>query len=71
MLFILLVQRDLTMSSFADTEITCMEVDIKIQGKALRKGPQNIAIAKGRCGIMWIKELNVFHISIYELNSRA
>jgi len=34
-------------------------------------GPQDIAIAKGRCGITWIKELNLFHISVYEINSRA
>ena len=40
-------------------------------GQALIKGPQNIAIAKGRCGIAWMKGLNLFHISIYELNSRA
>jgi len=46
-------------------------VDIKISGKTLRKGFQNIAIAKGRCGIKWIRHLNLFHISIYELNSRA
>jgi len=26
-------------------------VDITIYGQALRKGPQNIAIAKGGCGI--------------------
>jgi len=30
-----------------------------------------MAIAKGRCGITWTKELNLFHMSIYELNSRA
>jgi len=46
-------------------------VDIKIYGQALRKGSQNIAIAEGRCGITWINVLNLFHISIYELNLRA
>jgi len=46
-------------------------VDIKIWGQAFRKGPQNTAIAKSICGITWIKELNLFHISIHELNSRA
>jgi len=34
-----------------------------------REGSQNIAVAKGGCGITWIKELNLLHISIYELNS--
>jgi len=54
-----------------DTEIICIGVDIKIWGQAFRKGPQNTAIAKSICGITWIKELNLFHISIHELNSRA
>ena len=71
MLFILQVRREWTLPLLTDTEITCTRVDIKIYGQALRKGPQNIAIAKGRCGITWIKELNLFHVSMYELNSRA
>jgi len=54
----------LALSLLTDTEITR-----KISGQALRKGSQNSAIAKGRCGITWIKEFNLFHISIYELNS--
>ena len=62
MLFILQVLRELTLPLVTDTETTCTEVDIKIKGQALRKEPQNIAIAKGRCGITWIKELNLFHI---------
>jgi len=34
-----------------------------------QKRAQNIATAKGRCATKWIKDLNLFHISIYELNS--
>jgi len=71
MLFILQGLRELTLPLLTDTETTCTGVDNKIEGQALRKGPQNIAIVKGRCGITWIKELNLFHISIYEPNSRA
>jgi len=72
MLFLLQVLRELTLTLLTDTEISCTGVDIKISGQALRKGPQNIAIAKGRCGITcWINGLNLFHISIYKLNSRA
>jgi len=71
MLIILQVLRELTLLLLTDTEITCTEVHIKILGQALRKRLQNIAIAKGRCGITWIKELNMFHMSIYELNSKA
>ena len=71
MLFILQELSEVTLPLLIDTEITCIGMDIKIQGQARRKGLQNIAIAKGRCGITWIKELNLFHISIYELNSRA
>jgi len=66
MLFILQVLRELTLPLLTDTEITCTEVDIKIKGQALRKGSQNIATGKGSCGITWIKELNLFHISMYE-----
>jgi len=65
------VLRELTLPSLTDTEITCTVVDIKIWGQAFIKRPQNISIAKGICGITWIKELNLFHISMYELNSRA
>jgi len=55
MLFLLQVLRELTLTLLTDTEISCTGVDIKISGQALRKGPQNIAIAKGRCGITcWI-----------------
>ena len=71
MLIILQVLRELTLLLLTDTEITCTEVHIEILGQALRKGLQNIAIAKGRCGITWIKDLNMFHMSIYELNSKA
>jgi len=51
MLFVLQVLRELTLPLLTDTEITCAGVDIKIEGQSFRKGPQNIAIAKGRCGI--------------------
>ena len=71
MLCILQVLRELTLPLLTDTETTCTEMDIKIKRQALGKGPQNIAIAKGSCGITRIKELNLFHISMYELNSRA
>jgi len=71
MLFILQGLRELTLLLLTDTEITCTGVHIKIYGQARRIGLQNIAIAKGRCGITWIKELNLFHMLIYELNSRA
>jgi len=66
--FILHVLRELTLPVLTDTEISCTGVDIKILGQALINGPQDIAIAKGRCGFTWTKELN---FSIYELNSRA
>jgi len=52
MLFILQVLRELTLPLLTDTEISCTGVDIKILGQALIKGPQNIAITKGRCGIV-------------------
>jgi len=68
MLLILQGLRELTLPLLTDTKISCTWVDIKNSGKALRKGLQNIAIAKGRCGITWIKELNLFHMSIYGLN---
>jgi len=71
MLFILQGLRELTLPLLTDTEITCTGVDFKNLGQALRKGLQNIAIAKGRYGITWTKELNLFHMSIHELNSRA
>ena len=71
MFFILQVLKELTMPLLTDTEVTCTGVDIKGEGHALRKGPQNIAVVKGRCGITWIKELYLFHISMCELNSRA
>jgi len=71
MLFIWQGLRDVTLPLLTDTEITCTGVDIKIQVQVLRKGLQNIAIATGRCGITWIKELNLFRMSIYEPNSRA
>jgi len=64
------VLRELTLPLLADTDTTCTEVNIKIRGQVLRKGPQNIVIAKDRCGIKWTKELNLFNISIFELNSR-
>jgi len=48
------VLRELTLPLLADNEITCTGMYIKIYGQAVRKGPQNIAIAKGRCGITWI-----------------
>jgi len=60
MLFILQVLRELTLPLLTDTEITCTGVDIKSFEQALRQWPQNIAIAKGRCGITWIKELDYF-----------
>jgi len=49
--FYLPVLRQLTLSLFSDTETTCTEVDIKIKGQALRKGRQNIAIAKVVVGL--------------------
>ena len=64
MLFILRVLREWTLPLLTDAKISCTGVDIKIYGQALIKGSQDIAIAKGRCGITWIKELNLFHISI-------
>jgi len=56
MLFIFQVLSELTLPLLIDTETTCTEVDSKIKGQVLRKRPQNIAIAKGSCGITWIKE---------------
>jgi len=67
MLFILQVLRELTLP-YLDTETG---VNIRFSGKLSERGPQISAIAKGRCGITWIKELNLFHIAIYDLNSRA
>jgi len=61
----------LTQPLLADTEITYTEVDYKNLGQGLREGLQNIAIAQGICEITWIKEINLFYISIYELNSRT
>jgi len=46
-------------------------LEFRVPRKTLRMGPQDIATVKGRCGTEWIKELSLFHISIYELNSRA
>jgi len=60
----------LTQPLLTATEITCTGVDYKNLEASSQKGLQNIATANGRCEITWIEELNLFHISIYELNSR-
>jgi len=54
MLFILQGLRELTLPLLTDTEITSTAMHIKIWRQAFRKGLQNIAIAKGRCGIACI-----------------
>jgi len=61
----------LTQPLLTDTEITCTGMDYKNLGESSQKGLQSIAIAKWRCEITWIKELNLFRISIYEPYSRA
>jgi len=70
MLFILQVQKELKPPLLTDTEIH--RGGHSNFGQAIRKGPQNIVIAKGSRGVTtWMKEINLFHISIFELNSRA
>jgi len=48
-----------------------MGIRISWSGQYLRIRPQDFATAKGRCETKWIKELNLFRIAVYELNSRA
>jgi len=55
MLVILHVLREVTLPLLTDTEITRTGVDIKLLRQSLNKGPKNIVIAKGRCGITYIK----------------
>jgi len=59
MLFILQVLRELTLPLLTDTEIPSTGLD------------KTSPLRKVDAGITWIKELILFHISIYELNSRA
>jgi len=59
MRFILQVLRELTLPLLTDTEISSTGLD------------KTSPLRKVDAGITWIKELILFHISIYELNSRA
>jgi len=51
MIFILQGLRELTLPLLTDTEISCTWVDIKISGKALRKGSKTLPLRKLDVGL--------------------
>ena len=65
--------RVLTLPLHTDSGIACPWWILYVKGprQTFRKGPINIATTKGAYAIKLVKELNLFHISIDELNSRA